>query len=84
MQDLPPSVSLPGHDPHAGLLLEWRLSPHGEWWARVYWTAERPGFRGGLEPRETWFHEDNVKKIPGVDYTSVPALKAGPERPPTA
>lgn len=74
-------MKLPGHEPDAGLLLEWRLSPHGEWWAHVEWTAILGGYRGGLEPRETWFHEANVKKIPGVDYSKVPRTRAEPGQP---
>lgn len=81
MQDLPPSVRLPGHDPDAGLLLEWRLSPHGDWWAYVYWTAIISGYKGGLDPRQTWFREDAVRKIKGEDYSRVPRTKAGPDRP---
>lgn len=78
MQGDPPSVNLPGHPGGAGLLLEWRLSPHGEWWARVYWTAIIPGYRGGLDPRETWFPAAGVKRIPGEDSTRVPRTYAGP------
>lgn len=81
MQDLPPSVRLPGHEPHAGLLLEWRLSPHGDWWAHVEWTAIIPGYRGGLQLRQSWFHEDHVKPISGEDYSRVPRTYAGPHRP---
>lgn len=81
MHDLPPSVSLPGHNPHAGLLLEWRQSPHGDWWALVYWTAELPGYKGGLDPRESWFHEDRVKQIGEGAKRLVPWTYAGPARP---
>lgn len=81
MQDLPPSVRLPGHEPDAGLLLEWRLTPHGDWWAYVYWTADIEGFRGGLVPRETWFPADRVERIPGEDTTRVPRTCAGPDAP---
>lgn len=69
---------LPGHPAEAGLLLEWRLSPHGDWWAYVYWTALLPGFKGGMDPRQTWFHEGRVEKIPGENYKQVPATYAGP------
>jgi|GEM_PF-6928419 len=81
VQDLPPSVKLPGHDPDAGLLLEWRLSPHGDWWAKVYWTAIIGGYKGGLDPRETWFHEGAVRKIKGEDYSRVQRTRAEPDRP---
>lgn len=76
-------MGLPDHDPEAGLLLEWRLSPHGEWWAYVYWTAEAGGYKGGIWPRETWFHQDSVKQVPGADTTRVPVTYAGPERAPS-
>lgn len=78
MCDLPPSVSLPGHVPDAGLLHEWRRSPHGDWWALVEWTADRGGYKGGIELLTSWFHEDAVRHIPGEDTSQVPRTYAAP------
>jgi len=82
VEGIPPSVKLPGHPSGAGGLLEWRETPYREWWARVAWTHMRPGFRGGLEPRESWFPRDRVEPIPGEDYSAVPRTYAQPVNPP--
>jgi hypothetical protein len=81
VERLPPSIRLPGHTPHAGMILEWRLSPHDEWWAYVQWTAELGGYKGGIELRKTWFHEGRVQPIEGEDYGRVPPTYAQPARP---
>jgi hypothetical protein len=59
-----------------GLLLEWRLSPGGVWYALVEYTEIVPGFRGGLDPQQAWFPASQVEKIPGEDYSKVPRTRA--------
>lgn len=81
MRDLPPSVILPGHDPGAGLLHEWRQSPYGDWWALVEWTLDRGGYHGGIELLKSWFHEDDVRPIPDEDTSQVPRTYAAPASP---
>jgi hypothetical protein len=76
VQSLPPSVSLPGHHAKVGLLLEWRLSPSGDWHALVEYTDIVPGYTGGLDPQQSWFRTDQVQPIEGVDYSNVPRTHA--------
>lgn len=81
MQDLPPSVRLPGHFAQAGLLLEWRKKADGSWEALVEYAEDVPGYRGGIEPRKAWFRADQVEKVQGEDYSKVPRTRAEPDQP---
>jgi hypothetical protein len=76
VQDLPPSVRLPGHYAKAGLLLEWQKRSDGEWWALVEYAEDVPGYRGGLEPRQAWFRADQVERVDGENYGTVPRTRA--------
>lgn len=79
--DRPPVVRLPGHQTQAGSLLEWRLKADGKWEALVEWVEEVPGYRGGLEPRKTWFPAARVERIDREDYSRVPKTRAQPDQP---
>ena len=79
--DRPPVVRLPGHQTKAGSLLEWRFKTNGEWEALVEWVEEVPGYRGGLEPRKTWFPSHKVEQVKGEDYSRVPKTRALPDQP---
>ncbi|MEV6036018.1 hypothetical protein AB0L65_33025 [Nonomuraea sp. NPDC052116] len=77
MQDLPPSIKLPGHEPDAGLLHAWRKTDDGSKEYLVEWVPILPGYRGGLgKPEMTWFPADQVEQIKGEDYSQVPRIRA--------
>ncbi len=71
-----PVVLLPGHQATAGSIVEWRQKPDRTWEALVEWVEDVPGYRGGLEPRRTWFPAERVKPVKGEDYTRVPRTYA--------
>ena len=76
--DRPPVVRLPGHQTPAGSLLEWRQRPDRSWEALVEWVEDVPGYRGGLEPRQTWFPASRVEPVKGEDYSRVKRTYAAP------
>ncbi|MEV0382391.1 hypothetical protein [Nonomuraea sp. NPDC050643] len=71
-----PVVRLPGHQTEAGSIMQWRQKPDGQWEALVEWVEDVPGYRGDLEPRQTWFPAQSVEPVKGENYSRVPRTYA--------
>lgn len=42
------------------------------------WVEDVPGYRGGLEPRQTWFPASRVEPVKGENYSRVKRTYAAP------